>query len=202
MARAKPKRPNQRLRTRKDLLRAAARLMKEGGRPTLEEIAEEALVSRATAYRYFSSADAVLLEASLDVAVPDPDEVFGADPSTDPVARVEKADAALHAMIVANEPAMRTLIANSLQQGLRNGSEDGVPARQNRRSALIEAALEPVRQQFTPAKLKLLKTALAVLIGPESRVVYKDVLQISDEEARKASVWAIRALVQAAMRSA
>ena len=36
--------PNQKTRTRKDLLDAASRLMKQGGRPTLEEVAEEALV--------------------------------------------------------------------------------------------------------------------------------------------------------------
>ncbi|MFN3628321.1 MAG: TetR family transcriptional regulator, partial [Parvibaculum sp.] len=46
-------RANQKRRTRKDLLQAAARLLKEGRNPSLEEIAEEALVSRATAYRYF-----------------------------------------------------------------------------------------------------------------------------------------------------
>ena len=42
--------------------------MKQGRKPDLEEIAEEALVSRATAYRYFPSVEALLLEASLDVA--------------------------------------------------------------------------------------------------------------------------------------
>ncbi|HYN45985.1 MAG TPA: TetR family transcriptional regulator, partial [Allosphingosinicella sp.] len=46
-------RPNQKSRTRKDLLRAAAQLMKVGRSPTLEEVAQEAEVSRATAYRYF-----------------------------------------------------------------------------------------------------------------------------------------------------
>ncbi|RYF89895.1 MAG: TetR/AcrR family transcriptional regulator, partial [Caulobacteraceae bacterium] len=48
-------RSNQRRRTRKDLLEAAARLMKRGAKPSLEEIAEEAMVSRATAYRYFTN---------------------------------------------------------------------------------------------------------------------------------------------------
>ena len=33
-------RPNQKSRTRKDLLRAAARLMQDGRTPTLEEVAE------------------------------------------------------------------------------------------------------------------------------------------------------------------
>src|SRR5690606_29203736 len=62
-------RANQRLRTRKDLLRAAARLLAAGRTPTLEEVAAEALVSRATAYRYFPGIEALLLEAALDVAI-------------------------------------------------------------------------------------------------------------------------------------
>ena len=71
-------RPNQRRRTRKDLLQAASRLMKQGRQPSLEEIAEEALVSRATAYRYFPSVEALLLEASFDVAIPEAGDLFPA----------------------------------------------------------------------------------------------------------------------------
>ena len=73
----KAERPNQRLRTRKDLLRAASRLMKQGRKPSLEEIAEDALVSRATAYRYFPNVEQLLLEASLDVAIPEAKDLFG-----------------------------------------------------------------------------------------------------------------------------
>ena len=81
-------RPNQKRRTRKDLLQAAARLMKQGRKPDLEEIAEEALVSRATAYRYFPGVEALLVEAALDVAVPEPHEVLRDAPADDPVARL------------------------------------------------------------------------------------------------------------------
>lgn len=72
-------RPNQRRRTRKDLLDAASRLMKQGRKPSLEEIAEEALVSRATAYRYFPNVEAMLHEASFDIAIPQPQDLFRDD---------------------------------------------------------------------------------------------------------------------------
>src|SRR6185503_648192 len=78
-------RPNQKTRTRKDLLQAAARLMKQGGPPTLEEVAEEALVSRATAYRYFPRVEALMVEAAVDVAVPEPSVLFRDEDSRDPV---------------------------------------------------------------------------------------------------------------------
>ena len=49
MADSTGSRANQLRRTRKDLLQAAARLARQGRTPTLEECAEEAMVSRATA---------------------------------------------------------------------------------------------------------------------------------------------------------
>jgi AcrR family transcriptional regulator len=191
-------RPNQRRRTRKDLLEAASKLMRQGRKPSLEEVAEAALVSRATAYRYFPNIEALMLEAALDVAMPGSDEVLRNAPA-DPIARMERVDAAFEAMMSANETGLRMMLAQSLERSLAaDGSK--LPKRQNRRSPLIEAALEPARKQFKPADLQMLSRALALMIGTESMVVFKDVLQISDVEARKTRRWAIRALVEAAKK--
>jgi AcrR family transcriptional regulator len=187
-------RPNQRRRTRKDLLEAAARLMREGRSPTLDEVAEEALVSRATAYRYFPGVEALLLEASLDVAFPAAAELF-ADGPADVAARVEAAEAAVGAMVRANEPALRTMLANALQARLKADADDP-PARQNRRSQLIEAALAP--GDFAPAGRDRLAKALAYFIGTEAMLVGKDVLQLDEAEAAEVKRWAMRALVEAA----
>jgi len=191
-------RPNQRRRTRKDLLEAASKLMRQNRKPSLEEVAEAALVSRATAYRYFPSIEALMLEAALDVAMPGAEEVLRNAPA-DPIARMERVDAAFEAMISANETGLRMMLAQSLERSL---AADGLnlPKRQNRRSPLIEAALEPARKQFKPADLQMLSRALALVIGTESMVVFKDVLQTSDAEARKTRRWAIRALVEAAKK--
>jgi AcrR family transcriptional regulator len=194
-------RPNQKTRTRKDLLQAAARLMKQGRKPSLEEIAEEALVSRATAYRYFPRVEALVLEASLDVAVPQADQIFDAGSSDDPVSRLERVDAALHDMILANEASLRMMLVHSLQRGVTGENDGEFPARQNRRTPLIEAALEPTRNQFKPTALKNLSKALALIIGTEGMMVFKDVLQLNDSDARKVKRWAIRALVEAARKS-
>lgn len=195
-------RPNQRMRTRKDLLQAASRLMRQGRKPGLEEIAEEALVSRATAYRYFPSVEALLLEASLDLAVPEADALFRGSAPADPVARVERVDAALNEMILANEAPLRMMLANSLERAARGGRDEDVPPRQNRRTPLLEAALAPARGQFKPAALKTLTRALALVVGTEAMVVFKDVLRLDDAEARKVKRFAIRALVDAARKPA
>ncbi len=194
-------RPNQKRRTRKDLLQAAARLMKQGRRPNLEEVAEEALVSRATAYRYFPTIEALLAEASADMVTPEPEDLFKGGGPDDPVARVERVDSALHEMMLGNEPAIRLMLANSLQRAAAGpAASDDLSLRQNRRTPLLEAALAPARRQFKPAGYDMLAKALALVVGTEAMVVFKDVLQLPDAEARKVKRWAIRALVEAARK--
>ncbi len=198
-ANQKPERANQRYRTRKDLITAAARLMKDGRKPSLEDVAEAALVSRATAYRYFPNIEALLVEASIDIAVPDGETVFAGDRSTDPEARVDKAEAALHRMVFDNETAIRLMLASSLSPKAEAGAMEAVPRRQNRRQPLIEAALAPARQRFKPASYARLRAALAVLFGSESMVVFRDVLRVDEKAAREVKSWAVRALVRAAL---
>lgn len=132
--------------------------MQQNRVPSLEEVAAEALVSRATAYRYFPNLQSLLLEASLDVAIPEAAAIFDAAPEDDPVARLDTT---------------------------RSGD---LPRRQNRRTPLIEEAL------------KSLTSTLALILGTEAMVVFKDVLQLDDAQARKVKRWAIRALVEAAQR--
>ena len=191
-------RSNQKRRTRKALLEAAARLMQSGRKPSFDEVAEEALVSRATAYRYFSGIEPLLNEASLDIAMPAP-ALFEGDDSTDVAARAIKAEAAVDRMVRANETALRMMLINALQRSLEDQAGEGTPARQNRRSALIEAALAPLSRRNRPAADRLAQ-ALALVIGTEARLVLRDVLQLDDDEAGSVKAWMIRALVEATER--
>ena len=199
-ARRKTARSNQRHRTRQDLLNAAVRLLKRSATPGMDDVAEEARVSRATAYRYFPSLDALLVEAPLDIAVPSAEALFGEERSTDPEERIDKVGMAMHDMVYANETQLRRLLANSLQLVPGKRQSDAIPVRQNRRTPLIEAALAPARGRLKKAAYDRLCAALAVYLGPESMVVFRDVLQLDAAEARKVKSWAVRALVRAALR--
>lgn len=195
----RPGRSNQRRRTRKDLLAAAARLLKQGRTPNIEEVAEEALVSRATAYRYFPTVDALLVEAPLDSEVPDPQELFGDDTTLDPEERISKAEASLHDVVWRNEKQLRLMLAHSLSGATPEGAAPSVPARQDRRTPLIEAALAPARNRLKKASYKKLCAALALVLGTESMIVFRDVLQLDEKTAATVKDWAARALVRAAL---
>lgn len=194
-------RPNQRQRTRKDLLDAATRLTRDGRRPTLDEVAVEAMVSRATAYRYFQSIDALMVEAALDVAMPTAETVFAHGVPADPASALAQVDDAMAELVARNEPQFRTMLAASIQRGRDGPGDDGVPPRQNRRTPLIEAALDQFPGAFPPDARRRLAHALAIVMGGESMVVTRDVLQLDDAEARELRHWMIRTLADASRRA-
>jgi AcrR family transcriptional regulator len=191
-------RVNQRMRTRNDLLLSAGRLLSEGKAPTMEDVAREAMVSRATAYRYFPSLEALLVEAPIHGKVPDPGEIFAGASVIHTEDRVDAAEAALHEMVYANELQLRALMLNSLKLSLDDGA-NGVPVRQSRRMGLIEAALAPARAKLDKKSYNRLRAALCLFFGPESMIVFKDVLPMNKDEARKVKSWGIRALVRSAL---
>ncbi len=196
-------RVNQRRRTRKDLLAAAARLLRGGRTPDMDDIAAEAMVSRATAYRYFPTLESLLAEAPLDGMIPTPDLVFPNDDlSADPVERADRAEAALHKACLLHEVTLRRMLAANLVRTTGMADRDNVPRRQNRRIPLIAAALAPARRRFSRAAYERLCAALAMVYGPESMIVFQDVLGLNEQAARKVKSWTVRTLVSAALSEA
>lgn len=165
----------------------------------MDDVAESAMVSRATAYRYFPSIEALLVEAPLDGQTPEPGALFDGDASVDAVARVDKAEAALHEMVYRNETPLRLMLAASVERIARAGGGDDVPMRQNRRTGLIEAALAPARDRLSDEAYGRLCAALALMFGIEALVVFRDVLGVDAATAREVKSWAARTLVQAAL---
>ena len=103
----------------------------------------------------------------------------------------------MHRMSYQNEAQLRLMLANSL---LARPADSAAPARQNRRTPLIEAALAPARRRMTKEAYGNLCAALALVFGTESMVVFRDVVPLDEKKARKVKSWAIRALVRAALK--
>jgi AcrR family transcriptional regulator len=99
--------------------------MKQGRRLTLEEVAEGALVSRATADLYFSSVDARARRGTDRRRRPDREDLFRDVSVDDPIERLVRVESALHDMISANEPSLRLMLAHSLRRSLNGDPGDG-----------------------------------------------------------------------------
>lgn len=189
-------RVNQKLRTRQALVDAARELVAGGAMPTLAEVAEHALVSKTTAYRYFASADDVIAEVFFDRDFPTIDEVLG-DNVDEPTTRVLAVEQAVNNALLAHERTMRVIVRNAIDVAL--ASDDGVAPRVGRRQSLIAAALEPLEHELDPDVLKRLRDALALVIGPEAILAARDVSGLSPDETRAVTRWAAEALVSHAL---
>src|ERR1700722_7006220 len=107
-------RVNQKARTRAAIVRAVQDLARDGAEITMPSVARAALVSEATAYRYFPDLVSLLLESDLGVW-PDPAEALApVAASADPVERVGYAAEVLFTGNLAPQSAVRALIAASV----------------------------------------------------------------------------------------
>lgn len=192
-------RSDQKMRTRKAILRAAARLLERGARPSLDEIAAEAQVSRATAYRYFPGLDALLSEAAVDALVPAPEEVLGAEGPEDVSERLRAVDEAFDRAMRVREVPLRLMLARILERSVTARDAD-LPLRQNRRTPMLERALEPLGDRMEPELRERLVAALAMIVGTEGMIALTDVAGLDADRARNVRHWAIEALLAAALK--
>ena len=191
-------RTGQQKRTRRALLDAARALMTEGLEPAIGAAAERAGVSRATAYRYFASAEALALEATLDSTL---DVTFSLDELPGDVAgRVAEVQRRLHTHARQHEAQLRLFLASALR--LHVESEGEAEVRMGRRLAMIEAALAPARDALDAASYDRLVCALTPLMGIDALVVLRDVCGLEHDEAQTTMDWAVRTLVTAALSEA
>ena len=100
-------RANQKRRTRQALIDAAFALRDEGHNPTFAEVAERALVSRATAYRYFSSVEALISETAADRGMK-PLEHFW-QPGDDPEEGIGRAASEVNKLLIDDEVGLHVM---------------------------------------------------------------------------------------------
>jgi AcrR family transcriptional regulator len=190
-------RVNQKRRTRAALVQAARELLERGRTPTIGDVADEALVSRATAYRYFPSQEHLLLDVVLERSIDEIDRAVAATPgSADAATRVDGLVSAIQEEIAANEAGFRRLLQLSIAQ---SASEEPTVAsiRGERRLHWIEQALEPIASEIDADSLRRLTSALALCVGAEAFVVLRDLCGLQREEAEDTVRWSAHALVTA-----
>ncbi|MGW2233401.1 TetR/AcrR family transcriptional regulator [Streptomyces sp. NPDC001759] len=189
-------RANQKLRTRTAIVQAAAELSRTGREVTMPEVARMALVSEATAYRYFPDLLSLLREA-INGQLPTPDEALRpvAD-STDPVERVAAATEFLLRHVQARQGVVRAMIAATVVRPAEAAARPGL------RFGLIDHALAPLTENSAigPAALDQLKRGLTVVVSAEALFNLTDLHGLAPEEAIASLVHTATALTRAALR--
>ncbi len=192
-------RMNQKHRTRAALMAAATEFVRRGETPTVAQVAEAALISKSTAYRYFPSQEALVAEALLSaVNQTDLEAVYTAARTPGTVgARLDAVVRADHALVLKHEMAFRTAVRSMLVPRADDLSD--VPQRPGNRLRYLADALAPLEDRLGAERLEQLVTALAMCVGMESIMVTADICGLPPETAERVKRWAAAALLDAAL---
>jgi AcrR family transcriptional regulator len=187
-------RVNQKRRTRTELLRAAREIIEKGGHPSVAEVADLAGISRATAYRYFSTPDEIIREAVLD-GVADVIKIAPAQENAGAAAvegRLDKLVTDVFQMVLGNESVFRALLGSSAvgENQVRRGG---------RRIDWLKQAMAPLESEMPAKEFKRLVNALSLVMGIESVVVMRDICELEPKEAEKTLRWAAKTLLSGAL---
>jgi AcrR family transcriptional regulator len=182
----------QRRRTRRAIVEAAARLLAEGGEPSVAKIADAAEVSRRTVYLYFPTLEHLLADAALEAARARVEPRF--ELAGDPAERLEGLVRALQQGFAETEVLGRTIIRHTVG-ARRTGAR---PRRGYRRVEWIERALEPLGEELPAERFERLVSALTLVMGWEAMIVLEDTRGLDHAEAEEVCVWAAAALLAAA----
>jgi AcrR family transcriptional regulator len=195
---------NQKTRTRTALLQAAVELVREGTPPSIPAAAERALVSVATAYRYFSSAEDLWWEASTSTYEQTVEQsarqVEAA--GTDPQARLEALIRSTGFLMLDDQLPYRRIAKNALEQWFRQQAapdEERVPVRQGRRKDQIRQAIAPLADQLPDTAMDRLAHALGLLVGAEPMISLIDAIGLDVPEAKQTLLDAARWMLTGAL---
>lgn len=188
---------NQRRRTHTAIVEAARVQALTGGEITMAAVAKAALVSEATAYRYFPDLVSLLVEV-LDGTWPNPDDAMApVAASTDPVERIGYATEFMLRQVIARQGAVRAMISASVQR-----PDVTARARPGHRFGLIDHALAPLDSDPAFAGQRVLtelKQDLAIIVSAEALFVLTDQCRLAPDDAIASVVRTARVVTRAAL---
>lgn len=184
----------QKLNTRGKILEAAHRLLEQNKSLSMETVAQEAGVSRATIYRYYSSTDSLATELVLQLNVP------GAKRLADQHKNKSIPDGLLGIQntyldfIINNESASKAFLGAIL-----SATDTKLERGQNRLQALRNF-FEFKGKDLTPDLQKKLIHVSVLLMGIESIIVSKDVCGLNNEESKETLQWALEMVLKGCLK--
>jgi AcrR family transcriptional regulator len=192
-------RANQKKRTRTAIIEACRELIRSGAPVTMPDVAKAALVSEATAYRYFPDLAALLNEA-LAGLWPSPEQALSpVAGSADPVERIAVACEFLLRGVLAYQGAVRAMIAATITRPELAATRPGL------RFGLIDEALAPLsdpRVAADPARIARLRNDLVAVVSAEALFVLTDLAGLAPQEAIASLVRTATTLTVSALTAA
>lgn len=189
-------RANQKRRTRTAIVAACREIIRSGGAVTMPVVASAALVSEATAYRYFPDLVSLVNEALVGMW---PSPVEALEPvadSRDPIERVAFACEFLLRRVLDYQGAVRAIISGTIGRSELAATRPGI------RFGLIEEALAPLNAKpaaTDPDRLAQLKLDLAAVLSAEALFTLTDLAWVTPDDAIASLVRTATTVTEAAL---
>jgi len=187
-------RKTQKLKTRDKILRSTQKLLEKNKDISLEDVAKEADISRATIYRYYSSIDVLAAEAVLDLNTKSSEDLY------DEVAGKNLEEAILsmqdyyNQLTIDNESGFRKYMSVVLN----NDHSDKMRGARRKKSLMM--LLDSKAQHMSAEEKENLANIATVLMGVEAFVVTKDVCGLDNEESKKLLNWGMERLLESILK--
>ena len=171
---------NQRLRTRTAIVDACRQLVRTGETVTMPQVARAALVSEATAYRYFPDLPSLLNAAAVGLWPTPAEALEPVADSTDPVERIAFACEFLLRAVLPLQVGVRAMIAATIT------STEAAATRPPIRFGFIDEALAPLENApsgMSAEDLVQLKHDLAAVVSAEALFSLIDLCALTPDDA-------------------
>jgi AcrR family transcriptional regulator len=192
-------RANQKKRTRTAIIDATRDLIRTGAEVSMPSVAQAALVSEATAYRYFPDLVSLLREAVLEAWPSPAEDLEPVAHLDDPVERVAYATEVLLRRVLAYQGVVRAMISATITK------PESAAMRPGHRFGLIDYALAPLAGPLAgthPEALEQLKRDLALVMSAEALFILTDLCGLSPDAAIASAVETARTITAAATPAA
>jgi AcrR family transcriptional regulator len=190
---------NQKRRTHTAIVEATRVLIRSGGEVTIPAVAQLALVSDATAYRYFPDLISLMREAVVGLWPTPAEAMEPIATSSDPVERVAFAAEFFLRGVLAYAGAARAMLSATITRPESTTRRSGI------RFGLIDHALLPAASTLAaedPEAFTQLELDLAVIVSAEALFCLIDQCRLAPEEAVASVVRTAKTVTKAALRSA
>tara|TARA_R110002049_G_scaffold199926_1_gene370392 strand:+ start:658 stop:1263 length:606 start_codon:yes stop_codon:yes gene_type:complete len=178
---------NQKLETRSKILESAKQLVRQGIDFNLEDVANNAELSRATIYRYYPNLEILSYEVGIDIGTKTPEDIIEDLKDCSLNDKILGIQNYYNDHAVNNENAFRKY----LSAVLTSASEKKRGARRNK---TLQLAL--MKSGLRPKEKKDLVHFLTILMGIEPLIVAKDVSGLDNKEFKELMSWGMKLVLK------
>ncbi|KAB8305370.1 TetR/AcrR family transcriptional regulator [Erwinia endophytica] len=187
-----------RARTRRLLIETAMKMFDSGAFPSITEVANEAQLSRATAYRYFPTQSALVSAIVMETLSP----IKNWRPSREEAGeRIDELLTFAFPRMLEHEGTLRAALHLSLTQWAQSKAatqpEKERLVRGNRK-ALLQHVVEPLNNELPPKMVERVIQSLSLVYGSEIFLVMKDIWGCDNDQLQEIGKWIAKAIMRQA----